>query len=119
MIRPSYLVFVLIECFLYSRYNYSFIIIDAVLKIIFISIFLYFYFTLDKDILRKKEKELCQRLTHIALMTQSISCIAVATGPSVECIFKLAIYTYSVINLLTKYFTVRSTVVNPVYQYAR
>lgn len=72
-----------------------------------------------KDILRKKEKELCQRLTHIALMTQSISCIAVATGPSVECIFKLAIYTYSVINLLTKYFTVRSTVVNPVYQYAR
>ncbi|XP_065207028.1 Fanconi anemia group I protein homolog [Planococcus citri] len=69
-------------------------------------------------ILKRRERELCQHVLHVTLMTKNIISIAAPTGPCLESLIKVLTRNFNVLTSLTKYFTLRSSPNDLVYQNA-
>ncbi|XKL64421.1 hypothetical protein PGB90_004507 [Kerria lacca] len=70
------------------------------------------------SILKRRERELCEYIMHITLMTETLISIAAPTGTALESLIKFLTRTFSVLTAFTKYFTLRSTCAEPIYQNA-
>lgn len=73
---------------------------------------------IEYSILKRRERELCEYIMHITLMTETLISIAAPTGTALESLIKFLTRTFSVLTAFTKYFTLRSTCAEPIYQNA-
>lgn len=69
---------------------------------------LYNFFS-ESGILKRRERELCQHVLHVTLMTKNIISIAAPTGPCLESLIKVLTRNFNVLTSLTKYFSLRSS----------